>query len=76
VREKLGRGESTLYPSGGMGHKEIKELQKHLVFLKEDRAPHVIVGMCKHRYMLERDRYLYQGSTFEEGTVEQLWSQF
>ena len=68
VREKLGRVDSTLYPSGGMGYKEITELQKHLVFLKEDRAPHVVVGMCKHRYMLERDRYLYQGSTFTEDT--------
>ena len=67
VKEKLGKGESTLYPSGGMGRKEVAELQQHLVFLKEDRAPHVVVGMCKYRYMYERNRYP-QGQTFDKVT--------
>jgi hypothetical protein len=46
VKEKLAKGENTLYPKGGMGHRKMRELQQHLVFLKEDRAPHVVVGMC------------------------------
>jgi hypothetical protein len=61
VKEKLASGDHTLYPAGGSGQKEVAELQKHLVFLKEDRAPHIIVGMCKYRYMYERDQYLDQG---------------
>ena len=64
VQDKLGKGDCTLLPSGGMGRKEVEGLQRHLVFLKEDRAPHVVVAMCKYRYMFERSRYL-QGSTFE-----------
>ena len=67
VQEKLGKGECMLYPSGGMGRYEVAELQEHLVFPKEDRAPHVVVGMCKYRYMYERSRYL-QGQTFEKVT--------
>jgi hypothetical protein len=51
-----------------MGRKEVEDLQKHLVFLKEDRAPHVVVGMCKYRYMFERSRYLNQGETFQVTT--------
>ena len=70
VKERLGRGESTLYPRGGTGQKEVADLQRHLVFLKEDRAPHVVVGLCKYRYMLERDRYLYGGQTFQRDTEE------
>ena len=65
VKQKLDDGQNTLYPQGGTGEKEVAELQKHLVFLKEDRAPHVVVAMCKHRYMYERDRYLFQGQTFQ-----------
>ena len=41
------------------------------MFLKEDRAPHVIVGLCKFRYMYERERYLYQNETFEEALEEE-----
>ena len=64
VQEKLRNKETTLYPQGEIGHKEVRRLQEHLVFLKEDRAPHVVVGMCKYRYMLERERYLTTGPTF------------
>ena len=80
VKEKLvQRDDMALYPTGGMGHKEIKQLQLHLVFLKEDRAPHVVVGICKYRYMFERDRYLYTGDTFakdmegEEAIMKRHW---
>jgi hypothetical protein len=57
--------EYTLYPTGGSGQQEAAKLQEHLVFLKEDRAPHVVVGVCKLRYMYERDRYLTGGHTFQ-----------
>ena len=68
VKEKLDA--DSLYPAGDMGQKEVKALQEHLVFLKEDRAPHVVVAMCKYRYMYERERYLYDGHTFQETTEE------
>ena len=65
VQEELRKGDHPLYPQGDTGRAEVQRLQEHLVFLKEDRAPHVIVGMCKYRYMLERERYLTQSSTFK-----------
>ena len=68
VKERLSRGDNTLYPSGCTGEREVTKLQEHLVFLKEDRAPHVVVGMCKLRYMHERDRYLYGAKTFTLAT--------
>ena len=79
VTEKLSRGDNTLYPQGGMGRQEIADLQQHLVFLKEDRAPHVVVGMCKYRYMYERSKYLHQGQTFaldpegEDNILQRHW---
>ena len=44
---------------------EIEDLQRHLVFLKEDRGPQVVIGMRKYRYMHERTKYL-NGETFEK----------
>ena len=64
VQEELRKGDHPLYPQGDTGKAEVQRLQQHLVFLKEDRAPHVIVGMRKYRYMLERERYLTRSSTF------------
>jgi hypothetical protein len=66
VKEKLAQGDSILSPGGGMGRTEVEDLQEHLVFLKEDRAPYLVVSMCKYRYMYERCRYLQPGHTFEE----------
>ena len=65
VNVELQKGEVSLYPKGSQGQEEVKAMQKDLVFLKEDRAPHVVVAMCKYRYMLERERYLSPGNTFQ-----------
>eukprot|EP00667_Euglena_gracilis_P000489 EG_transcript_489 len=65
VKEKLTNSDNAMFPTGDTGQKEIRALQEHLVFLKEDRAPHVVVAMCKYRYMYERDQYLYEGHTFQ-----------
>ncbi len=52
---KAGLWGPRIVPGGGTGQKEVALLQRELVFLKEYRAPHVIVGMCKRRYMWERE---------------------
>jgi hypothetical protein len=70
VRSETKRLVEVLYPKGDTWQREVKELQKALVFLKEDRAPHVVVAMCRTRYMQERNRYLTQGGTFREVTEE------
>ena len=68
IKVELKKGDITLYPNSRAGAKDVEELQRDLVFLKEDRAPHVAVAMCKHRYMLEREKYLTSGSTFQVAT--------
>jgi hypothetical protein len=70
VRSEVKGLVEALFPRGDTGQREVKELQKALVFLKEDRAPHVVVAMCRVRYMQERKRYLTQGGTFREVTEE------
>ena len=68
IKVELRRGGVTMYPNGEVKAKDIDELHQDMVFLKEDRAPHVAVAMCKHRYMLERQKYVLQDETFEVAT--------
>ena len=65
IKVELKKGDVTMYPNSRAGTRDIEGLHRDIVFLKEDRAPHVAVGMCKYRYMRERQRYLTQGGTFQ-----------
>ena len=68
IKVEVRKGGVTMYPNSDMKSNEVAELHQHMVFLKEDRAPHVAVAMCKYRYMLERDKYIRQDGAFEVAT--------
>ena len=68
VQRRLTKEQHSLYPKGNSLRKESERLCKDLVFLKEDRAPHVMVVMCKRRYISELNKELNNQETFVDAT--------
>jgi hypothetical protein len=56
-----------LVPQGFAGlTKQIREAQRDLVFVHDDRAPHGLVFVCKRWYQRQMAAYLADSSVFEE----------
>jgi len=61
-----------LVPAGFPGFsKQVREAQKDLVFVHDDRAPHGLMFVCKRWYQRQMAAYLADSSVFEE--VESSW---
>jgi hypothetical protein len=66
VQQSLSKGQHHLYPRGNNLQKEAERLGKDLMFLKEDRAPHVVVIMCKTLYVQELEAEMQNQDTFRD----------
>ena len=66
VTRKLTSTAMDILPRGNSLRKEIMKLSSTVVFLKEDRAPHVGIVMCKKRYLHELGKEMTNTETFEE----------
>ena len=45
--------------------RQVREAQKHIVFLNDDRAPHGLVLVCKRWYQREMAKYLTDNKIFQ-----------
>ena len=66
VQRTLSKEWHALYPKGNNLQREADRLGKSIVFMKEDRAPHVIVAMCKKLYTQELNKEMQSQETFED----------
>ena len=66
VQRKLTKLKYPLTPKGNSLHREAEVLGASIVFTKEDRAPHVVVAMCRKLYMQELNMEMQNQETFAD----------
>ena len=64
ITQELFKSQHQLYPTGTSLNREMERIAKSITFLKEDRAPHVMVAMCKRRYQYELWKEMNSEDTF------------